>query len=333
MKKRLLQALLILALIIPCGEIAARILGWGPQRNENYHVRAVPDNWMIGDEKYGIALNPGTFKVTLNDALKFTVSHTADSLRLVPGQSKSLHEVMVLGCSFTYGYGVDDSRPFTSLLQKKFDSLRFHNYGVPGHGTVQALIRLNQELANGNIPKYVVVVYSAWHLDRNVLSARYRRNLRIGYRRSNKNVNEVMTPARFPKMIEGKISWINWNDLYQNWPLRSHSAFVNALQTSWEGQPSQSDKAKMIQVTNNIFDEIVKCCHTNNVKLIVVNLDDHRFDVRYGETLKNCGIVHVNFDFSNHDLTNYPYDEHPNASGHQFIAKKIESYLKSLVDE
>ena len=76
MKKWLTNILIILVLLPPCGEIAARIMGWGPADYSEYKVEAEPSNWLVGDERMGIRLNPGTYEVTLNDHVKFKTTHS-----------------------------------------------------------------------------------------------------------------------------------------------------------------------------------------------------------------------------------------------------------------
>ena len=71
----------------------------------------------------------------------------------------------------------------------------------------------------------------------------------------------------------------------------------------------------------------------NNVQFLVSLLDKNESS----ETLKtmlqkdNIQFLEIGFNFDNKELTNYPYDNHPNKLGHIFIAKKINNTLKTYL--
>ena len=107
--------------IILCTELAFRIMGYGVSYNDDYKVKATPNNAYIGDEKLGIKLNPGVYEVTLNEKIVFKATHNLDGTRkTIDGNLKSNPSLVFLGCSFTYGYGVNDGNTFASYLQEMF---------------------------------------------------------------------------------------------------------------------------------------------------------------------------------------------------------------------
>ena len=75
--------------------------------------------------------------------------------------------VALYGCSFTWGWAVDDERAFAWLLQGQNRDWDVRNYGCGGHGTTQNLLLLREHLAS-NPPAMVVFNYFNGHLERTV---------------------------------------------------------------------------------------------------------------------------------------------------------------------
>lgn len=332
MKKRLRSIGFLLLLLLPCAEIAARIVGWGPIENVDYKVEATPENWLVGDSIYGIALNPGSYSVTLNDSLNFSTKHNADGTRFVTTNDSSEQKIAFFGCSFTYGYGVDADFTFAGRLANQFSEFNIENYGIPGHGTVQNWLQLKELIKNGSQPDYAILVYSKEHLDRNVMNTSYRKALKIGFQNSNQSVNSNMKKARFPFFTDSTLSsvkYTNWENCYSNWWGRDKLAIVHALQSSF----SDNDEIEQTnEITEALLKDFEKICRENNIQLLLVNLDDNQFKSRF-PNFNPANYVSVGFDFSNANVTNAPHDNHPNAAGHELISQKIAPLLKNLLNE
>lgn len=325
--RKIRNAIFLILVLFPCGEIAARIIGWTPLYNNDYKVHAVPQNWLVGDSIYGLQLNPGKFSVTLNDSIKFDTSHDRFRKRR-SGEKDSCERVFVYGCSFTYGYGVNDDETFVSLLNQSRKGESFSNFGVPGYGTLQGLMRLKGAIEAGNVPASVMIVHSGVHPERNGMANSYRKALKIGYKNSNKHVESNMRDARFPflERAESTIQFVSWKEIYNNWPGREKFAIVNAIQSLSQEKPNEEELA---QITEQVFEDIFDLCQANAIQCIIVNLDDPTFKKRYRKSLDNyqVEVVSINFDFTSEKCTNRPYDSHPNALGHQKIAQSILDHL------
>ena len=217
---------------------------------------------------------------------------------------------------------MNDQEPFPALLQAELPTFSFVNYAVPGWGELQSLMKLEELVQEGSHPDLAVLVYSEVHRERNPMATSYRSDLGLGFANSDKRINTSMKLAKFPFWDEGKIAHVSWLELYSNWWGRQSMAVVNALQTSLESDPSEND---LTFVTKEVFDRFVSVCEQNDIELIIVNLDDSKFDRRY-----DIEAIDVGFDFSSKKLTNRPIDRHPNPSGHEFIASKILPKLSSV---
>lgn len=92
----------------------------------------------------------------------FRVRNIYDSLSVL----KSKTELLFLGCSFTYGSAckAEDTFPYVVASNTK---LHYINAGVGGYGLAQMYL-LSEKLIPSFKPKYVVIQYSPWLLERSV---------------------------------------------------------------------------------------------------------------------------------------------------------------------
>jgi hypothetical protein len=334
MKINLKNLLFYLMMACCCLEVAFRIMGYEPWKNDDYSVVAQPENAYVGHQDLGILNNPGTYRITMNEGLVFNTRHLEDNTRYVgAGPDTAVKDVVMLGCSFTYGFGVNDDQPFTSLLQQQFPEVSFQNAGVIGYGTVQSLLQL-KELVKNQHPKVVILDISSFHFMRNTLSPQYRSNLKIGYGRSSHRVDNQMSKARFPykSSCADTIQYAPWKNIYQSWPGREWLATINWFQTLYD--LSREEVGRQIEVTACLIREMESICRANAIRFGVACLDSSpETNALKERLLPQMPWVDVNFDFSNQQWINHPYDTHPNPTGHQYIATSIVPLLNTLLDE
>ncbi len=315
-----------------CLELALRILGWGTFYVDDYSIKAEPKNAFIGHDQLGIQLNPGQYEITLNDALRFRTTHAAGNYRITPGSEHvEAPEVLMLGCSFTYGYGVNDDENFTALLQKEFPGLSFKNAGVIGYGTVQSLMQLREEVKNDAL-KVVLLNFSSFHFMRNGLSQTYRSNLKMGYKRSSAEVESLMKQARFPYVTscDLDIAYQPWETMYTNWYGREWSAIVNWRQLADDRK--RDAEIDELGITRCLISEIAALCQRRGIAFGLVCLDSTAETEQLRKALPGLYWLDTSFDFSSEMLTNLPHDSHPSAEGHQYLAKKIKPFINQLLN-
>jgi hypothetical protein len=330
--KTILQNFLVYPIMFfLCLEIALRILGYQHFRNDDYSIQCTPPNAFVGDPKKGIALNPGTYRINLNRGLTFETRHLANGSRYVANRTNDTLEVLLLGCSFTYGYGVNDEENFASILQQSFPETGVQNGGVVGYGSIQSLMQLKEQMDSNQL-KVVLLHFSSFHFMRNSLSQQYRSNLKIGYQRSSQHVDNLMQEARFPykNSCEEPISFVSWEDMYENWPGRDWLAAVNWIQTSVD--KAAEDQEQQLDVTACILHEINDLCEQKGIKFGLVCLDSTPETEQLKTRMPELNWLDVKFDFTSKKLTNQPYDSHPSPRGHEFITNKIRPFLGRLLD-
>jgi len=319
-------------MVFLCLEIAFLILGYRRYTNDDYSIKANPTNAFVGHPSLGIALNPGMFEITVNDSLKFKSHHLENKSREVVFRTRDTTDVLLLGCSFTYGFGVNDEATFASLLQKRHAELGIKNEGVIGYGTVQSLLQLKKAVEQ-DPPKTALLVFSSYHFMRNTLSPEYRSNLKTGYHRSAQNIENLMSEARFPyrEGCTNQISLDAWDELYEVWPGRNWFASFNWFQTLRDRFAEKP--GIQIEVTLCIIKEIQKICKENNIAFGLVCLDkDWRTEALHA-SLSEIPWLDIDFDFKKKEWVNEPYDSHPSPKGHAYIAEKIEPFLSKLIYE
>jgi len=328
-KWTILYALITFALL----EGILWIMGYRPYFNQDYHVSANPDNPYVADSKLGIRLNPGTFLLTLNKHVDFTATHQKNGQRLIP-ESPDQHDksIVFLGCSFTYGYGVNDSESFPAVVQSKRPNWKIENHAVVGYGTAQHLIQLRKRLQE-NPPECVILCLSSVHFKRTVLSQKYRANLRIGYRRSSSDVDNSMEGARFPFFdnCNGEVKYATWENLYSELPGRYWFASVNFLQGILER--NRDSNCDAVSITACLIQEMQKICSEKNIAFGVVCLDSSH---ETSELQQKCAAIdwkNIGFSFKKKKYTHLPYDSHPNKKGHQKIAFSVLPFIDKLLSD
>lgn len=103
----------------------------------------------------------------------FDVVYTIDERgnRLTPDPLHAEGEIVLLGGSYTFGWGIDDKRNYPWILGEKYwCDYKLVNRACNGWGTAQAYQVLQQELARDDPPDAIVYAWVTLHIGRNYLS-------------------------------------------------------------------------------------------------------------------------------------------------------------------
>jgi hypothetical protein len=319
----------VLVLIFPCFELALRILGAEPYIQQDYVIKSIPAHPFLGDSLLGISLNTGSYKIEINNKIKFRATHDSSGYRKTYRNDSitGAKNIVSLGCSFTYGYGVNDNETFTYLLQKNNPKFSFTNMGIIGYGTVQSYLQLKKIIYSGDIPDVILLNFSSYHLERNPMIASYRRALKIGFSNSLSTEKEIMRNSRFPFSYSTKgveLEYIRWQDLYSDWKGRGHFATINYIQTAWD--KLEISNLDLNSISTTIIAEMNELCTDNGIDFYAVMLDK---GPSISLKLRNVGVklIEVGLDFSDTTVTNLPFDMHPNNKGHEQIFEAINNQL------
>lgn len=338
MKKRIFSALkltlIYTAITFTIVEGVLWIMGYRPYYNTDYEVSSTPENPYVADNTLGIKLNEGSYHFTLNKAVNFTATHQENGQRFIPGADlKRKDNVVFLGCSYTYGYGVNDDESYPAITQAQHPEWNVENTAVVGYGTAQHLLQLRNRLEEES-PSCVILGLSSVHFIRTVLSEKYRANLHIGYRRSSSDVDDRMNGARFPFFDDcsGKAKYAPWQNLYSEIPGRYWSASINFMQGIIER--NRETDCDPIAVTACIVQEMNDLCASKNIPFGVICLDTSKETKALEKRLDDVSWKNIGFSFKKKKDTHLPHDSHPNAAGHQKIAGSVIPFIeKMLVNE
>lgn len=318
--------------VLVCTELAFWVLGYRPYQYQHFKMESNPKGAFIGDSLLGIKLNPGQYKITLNDSLTFIATHNSNNKRVIPFTHIDTVEIPTIhffGCSFTYGYGVNDEETFASLTQKQFPQYRVLNHGVIGYGTVQSLLMLQKqvEIKQGDI---VVLCFSSVHFDRNVLNQKYRLDLKIGFENSSHDLSSLMKNSAFPFVnSSNEIKYESWDSLYRHWFAREYLCTINYLQSMYDSEANKNNDG--ISETAFLMQEIINLTKTRGGTPLIFCLDNSDKINSMMNLLPEANWATADFDFSNKSLTNFPYDDHPNKAGHQFIFERLIQFINVYV--
>jgi hypothetical protein len=227
---------------------------------------------------------------------------------------------------------VNDSESFPARIQSRLSDWKVENHAVVGYGTAQHWLQL-QSLIERSQPDMVILSFSSVHFIRTILDQKYRANLKIGYRRSNAQVDERMQGARFPYFDGCKTApkYASWETMYTEFPGRYWSASLNFIHGILERNRNAS--CDPVEVTACLIQEMHELCKKRNISFAVVCLNSTHETKKLEAKLDGVNWKNVGFSFKRRSWTHLPYDSHPNANGHQFIANVVFPFLNALMYE
>ena len=167
-----LYCLVVFAVVFGVAEGVARWRGatvWDP--------RPAPLSVTPGERLYradpalGYGMLPGRFTVRFPTGDAFRLTNGDDSLRksrpAAQAPEPEAPALWIFGCSFSYGWGVDDEDVYAWQLQEALPRWDVTNFSVNGYGTLQSLLQLEKALAERPAPAVVVLAYAGFHDARN----------------------------------------------------------------------------------------------------------------------------------------------------------------------
>ena len=329
-KQKIIFRFYLVLIFLPCLEIALRITGYKPFQQIPFSIESSPQFCILPDSHLGFALRPGTFEVKINEALSFRTTHGKDSLRITGFErpDTGLSRVFIMGCSYTYGMGVDDSLNFPFLIQKHFPRYRVRNFGVPGYGMVQSYLQLKRCIARGEMPDIVIINFADFHSDRISLTQQYRRDLHFGFERSNEMLKSFMIPARIPFLREDfpngyVIETVEWSEVYRPLKWRENLAIVNLIQNFSDWNVSR--KTDKMENTLQIFRMIRDVCQANDIRFWVTGLTKTEVTQEVLRRLGkiNISTIDISVDLTDTTYNNLPFDAHPNAKAHSHFGNAL----------
>ena len=308
-------------------EIVLRAAGYKPWKIENVDVAVEPKgNFFTKDSELGYKHLPGKFKVTLNGNYSFNATHLNNSLRIthplntynLPSSTKP--EIWIFGCSFTYGWSLNDNQTYPWLLQEKFPEYEIVNFGVNGYGTLHSFIQFKEALKHGNKPKIATIAYAGFHDRRNTL-LRARSKQMAAW---NKLGMLFQPDARLQG--DNNFTYSMAKLEYREFPLMQVSALSHFLEVNYN--QLEEGLYRSHEVSQAIIREFYRLAEANNVKLVVAGINAGSAKMLEEVNREEIATVDISVDLKIPANNNLPHDLHPSAIANQQYAQKLANFLQ-----
>ena len=323
---RALYFLLVILLLIVAGEITARAMGFRPWKPQVQTIKVEPEGRFFQDDALlGYKGKPGHFKLLLQDSLKFEVTHNSEGWRICMPDTIAADtrpEIWIFGCSFTHGYGVNDSENFPWLLQTEFQQFKVLNYGMDGYGTLQNWLQMKKLLDQGRKPALVILAYGAFHDQRNTANRYWRKAL---------HGQEIAEDISYPFIrLNDKDSLITqYSKLdYHPLPTQTWLALPSLIEENWNKNEDAGLRSNF--VTEALIEKMNVASANVSAKFLLAGIYQHPETSKMLKIfhLANTPTVEISQDLNRPELRILPGNGHPNAAAHQLMANQLISYLK-----
>ena len=317
-KLSLILISLIFSLIIV--ELLLRILGFHPWKYVSSQNQKIFDY----DQKIGWKSKQGVYDVIASDEFKIkTILTILDDKSRYTGNNLSDEKILIVGGSFTQGWGVNDNETFAYKLQNEFTNFKIKNYGQSGYSGVQSYLLLKELLDSEDKIKLVIYGFIDHHEYRNVARGEWL-ELLLKYSKSGHS-----NSPKIPYATVNKNKDLIFHDPlgYLQLPFREELALIPLLERTIMKYSTKRRKKLQKEVARQIFLNMNDLSKQNNSKFIVLNLQSNIKEYEDFFKKNDINFVDCNLLLSENYLTKGHY--HPNDKAHSVYSECINSYINS----
>jgi lysophospholipase L1-like esterase len=322
-------------------EIALRLIGVKP-----LYVSPERDHFWKYDPLLGWAHEPGQEGIFETPQFRTVVRINDNGLRDRPhsyNRQNDIERIVVLGDSFAWGYGVEESERFSQLLEKSLD-VEVINAGVSGYSTDQELLWYKNEGIKYETDLVIV------ELAGNDVSDNERQLVSTVYYKPKFVLEEdQLVPTNYPvpkTSAQGKFiyalsqrsalvyflvqRYFDLLSLYRNAKVDSHHTNSPV--------PGISAEREDFKLTIALLDEIRNIAKSRKAKFMIV-ATDRWWDSPPSETypdfinaLRTEGFLVLDVESMpgfDPEVMLIPNDGHWNQAGHKFVADEIQAFIAS----
>lgn len=235
----------------------------------------------------------------------------------------SKNVVMMMGCSITLGWGIDDRETCAWKLQTMRPDLRILNFGTGAYGTYQAYLLL-KSIINEYAPKIVIYNFIEPHEERNVASAIWM---------------EAMSPPTKIEDFTIPFAWIDRNDnligdktnAYVQLPFQKYSIILQKLNHLRLKAIAHSRNHQRRETTQKIIQEMNDFCRKHNARFVLsVLVSSPDTKQQYEEFAKKLNIDFIDATKSIPPEMTVPDDGHPNGKWNTEWAEKMKNKILEI---
>jgi hypothetical protein len=230
-------------------------------------------------------------------------------------------ELLLLGCSFTFGVGVSDDETYAWQLQALRPDLDVRNRGTGAYGTLQALWLLDRVLASGERPARVVYGFIPEHGGRNVGDPGWMKALAM-------LTGQNIVTIPYCEIDRDGALRCHPPERYPHWPLREWSAAITLLQDRWYQFGARGREAAADEVTRRLVLELAKRSRAAGARfsVLLLSVDAHGREAIV-PFARSQGIDVIDCDRTIRAPDRVPGDLHPNGRVHQAWAECLAGSL------
>ena len=335
-------ALLIISIVFALllGEIALRLMGWGP-----LYVSPERDRFWKYDSLLGWAHQPGQEGIFETPQFRTSVHINQNGLRDREHsyeRSNDTRRILVIGDSFAWGYGVEVTQRFSQLLESSM-SVEVINAAVSGYSTDQELLWFRSEGIKYD-PDLVILVFAGNDIgdnDQQLVNTIYYkpqfvieegnlilRNYPVP--RTSPQVKFIYSLSQRSALFYFLVQrYFDLLSVYRNFRVNSDSVNYSVSRINSAREP--------FGTTITLFHEISNVAELMGAKFMIV-ATDRWWNSPSGETYKDF-IEALHFEgFLVLDVESMPGfdpgemlipdDGHWSPGGHRFVAKKIKNFIE-----
>jgi len=322
-------------------EIALRMMGFEP-----LYVSPERDHFWKYDSLLGWAHEPGQEGIFETPQFRTTVRINEKGLRDRPHsyeRQSDIKRILVLGDSFAWGYGVEESERFSQLLEKDF-GVEVINAGVSGYSTDQELLWYENEGTKYETDLVLLVVTgndvgdNAKQLVSNIYYKpkfvfKEGELVPVGY-----PVPQTSPQGKFIYRLSQRsalvcfltLQYFNLQAFYSRAKTQSDPTTAN---TPTPNPKTASDPFKL---TIALIDRMKKIAEAKHAKFMIVsnprwwNAPSGTNYEDFVAAMQNNGLLVLDVEsmpgFDANKML-IPDDGHWNQSGHKFVAEEVESFI------
>jgi hypothetical protein len=312
-------------------EAVLRVTKEPPWEPDLISFRVEPGGRLYEDDPViGYRLKPGRFTVYMADGFPVQTTHLPSYERATGGgeQSPGRPEIWIFGCSYTYGWSVNDGETFPWLTQQALPSFRVRNFGVPGYGDLQGLQRFREELTQGVNPKMVVLVYAAFHDERNAGLRRWQKSL---IRPRNGNIGP-QAQSRATLDSDGNLKVSEHPEEFWELPGMRTWSIPHSIEKRWSKIEANAVPTEKIsqQIIRNLARETKKA---GAVFLLAGIGHDPKTEsmLRWWER-EGGKTADISVNMNENGMRNDPHDCHPSPQAHRTYADQLIQAVKKNFD-
>ncbi len=283
------------------------------------------------DPLLGWRNKPGQYRLGAESSPDYSINITVHDNGARATSQKYIQnpEIEIVGCSYTFGYGLSDNQTLPWMLEESTGKT-VGNFGVSAFGTLQSYLMLKKNFEIKKLtPKRVLYLFADFHAPRNILNPgnfySFARTTMVG--------NPIVPYAELGE--DNQVIYHNAQNIL-TFPLREHLATAALLQKFWLQFKFQRRVPSMHIVTQKIISDMNTLSLKHKAKFAVVGIRTMGLDMNsYSQFFNdnNIEFIDCSTSLSEEPSMTIGFDTHPNEKMYSYWNNCLLEKLPELTQE